>query len=104
MDFSPTSIPAVLLIKPKIFTDDRGFFLETFRTGIFEQAGIGQPFVQDNPSGSSKGVLCGLHMQIRQPQVLLVHRDPHREQRCLEETLSAKSDPFPPLSALPTRW
>jgi len=72
MDFSPTSIPDVLLIKPRIFTDDRGFFLETFRTGEFEQAGIAQPFVQDNHSGSSKGVLRGLHYQIKQPQGKLV--------------------------------
>jgi dTDP-4-dehydrorhamnose 3,5-epimerase len=72
MDFSPTSIPDVLLIKPRIFTDDRGFFLETFRTGEFEQAGIAQHFVQDNHSGSSKGVLRGLHYQIKQPQGKLV--------------------------------
>ena len=72
MDFFPTSIPDVLLIKPRIFTDDRGFFLETFRTGTFEQAGIAQPFVQDNHSGSSKGVLRGLHYQIKQPQGKLV--------------------------------
>jgi dTDP-4-dehydrorhamnose 3,5-epimerase len=72
MDFSPTSIPDVLLIKPQVLTDDRGFFLETFRTGKFEQAGIAQPFVQDNHSGSGKGVLRGLHYQIKQPQGKLV--------------------------------
>jgi len=72
MDFSPTSIPDVLLIKPQVLTDDRGFFLETFRTGEFEQAGIAQPFVQDNHSGSSQGVLRGLHYQIKQPQGKLV--------------------------------
>jgi len=72
MDFSPTSIPDVLLIKPRIFTDDRGFFLETFRTSEFEQAGIAQPSVQDNHSGSSTGVVRGLHYQIKQPQGKLV--------------------------------
>jgi len=72
MDFSPTSIPDVLLIKPRIFTDDRGFFLETFRTGEFEQAGIAQPFVQDNHSGSKQGILRGLHYQIQQAQGKLV--------------------------------
>ena len=72
MDFSPTSIPDVLLIKPQVFTDGRGFFVETFRKNEFEQAGIAQPFVQDNHSGSSKGVLRGLHYQINQPQGKLV--------------------------------
>ena len=72
MDFSPTSIPDVLLIKPQVFTDDRGFFVETFRTNKFEQAGIEQPFVQDNHSGSKQGILRGLHYQIQQAQGKLV--------------------------------
>jgi dTDP-4-dehydrorhamnose 3,5-epimerase len=72
MDFSPTAIPDVLLIKPRVFTDDRGFFLETFRTNLYEHAGIAQPFVQDNHSGSNKGVLRGLHYQIKRPQGKLV--------------------------------
>ncbi|MBE9480023.1 MAG: dTDP-4-dehydrorhamnose 3,5-epimerase, partial [Chloroflexi bacterium] len=72
MDFSPTSIPDVLLIKPQVFTDDRGFFLETFRSNEFEQAGIAQPFVQDNHSGSKQGILRGLHYQIHQAQGKLV--------------------------------
>jgi len=72
MEFSPTSIPDVLLIKPQVFTDDRGFFIETFRSGEFEQAGITQPFVQDNHSGSKQGILRGLHYQIQQAQGKLV--------------------------------
>jgi len=72
MDFSPTSIPDVLLIKPQVFTDDRGFFVETFRKNEFEQAGIAQPFVQDNHSGSKQGILRGLHYQIQQSQGKLV--------------------------------
>jgi len=72
MDFSPTSIPDVLLIKSQVFTDDRGFFVETFRKNEFEQAGIAQPFVQDNHSGSKQEILRGLHYQIQQSQGKLV--------------------------------
>ena len=72
MDFSPTSIPDVLLIKSQVFIDDRGFFVETFRKNEFEQAGIAQPFVQDNHSGSKQEILRGLHYQIQQSQGKLV--------------------------------
>ena len=72
MEFIPTSIPDVILIHPKIFGDERGFFLETFRLDRFKEAGINSSFVQDNHSGSQQGVLRGLHYQIRQTQGKLV--------------------------------
>jgi len=55
----------LLLVKPSVFKDERGFFLETYKAGDFERAGIKENFVQDNHSGSSKGVLRGLHYQKR---------------------------------------
>ena len=73
MQITPTSIPDVLIIEPKVFGDDRGFFFESFNQLSFEKA-IGRKvnFVQDNHSKSSKGVLRGLHYQIKQPQGKLV--------------------------------
>lgn len=68
MSFEPTSIPDVLLFHPRIFGDQRGFFVETFRSDLFAKAGIAGPFVQDNHSRSQQGVLRGLHYQIRQAQ------------------------------------
>ena len=72
MDFIPTRIPDVILIQPKVFGDERGFFLETFRADLFAAAGILADFVQDNHSGSQQGVLRGLHYQVRQTQGKLV--------------------------------
>jgi dTDP-4-dehydrorhamnose 3,5-epimerase len=72
MKFTPTTIPGVLLIEPKMFGDDRGFFMETFRASEMAAAGIDTPFVQDNHSGSSRGILRGLHYQLRHPQGKLV--------------------------------
>ena len=72
MEFVPTTIPDVLLVKPNIFEDPRGFFLETYRENRFAEAGITQKFVQENHSASERGVLRGLHYQIRQPQGKLV--------------------------------
>jgi dTDP-4-dehydrorhamnose 3,5-epimerase len=72
MEFEPTSIPDVLMVRPKVFGDARGFFLETYRAEAFAQAGIPGPFVQDNHSGSQQGVLRGLHYQIRHAQGKLV--------------------------------
>jgi dTDP-4-dehydrorhamnose 3,5-epimerase len=72
MRFSPTSISDVILIEPKVFGDERGFFMETFQSQKFESAGIANKFVQDNHSGSHYGTLRGLHYQIRQPQGKLV--------------------------------
>ena len=72
MEFIATAIPDVILVKPRVFGDHRGFFMETFREEEFSRAGIVGPFVQDNHSGSGKGILRGLHYQIRQPQGKLV--------------------------------
>lgn len=72
MEFSPSSIPDVLFIQPKIFGDDRGFFMEVYRAELFNQRGLNVEFVQDNHSGSRQGILRGLHYQIKQPQGKLV--------------------------------
>lgn len=72
MHIIPTVIPDVLIIEPKVFGDQRGFFMETYRKSLFAEAGIQVDFVQDNHSGSAQGVLRGLHYQIRQPQAKLV--------------------------------
>ena len=73
MKITPTKIPDVLIIEPKVFGDDRGFFYESFNRKSFEAAtGITTDFVQDNHSKSSKGVLRGLHYQMKQPQGKLV--------------------------------
>ncbi len=65
MNFTKTKIPDVILIEPKVFGDDRGYFVETFRSNLFEQeTGIKTTFVQDNESRSTYGVLRGLHYQL----------------------------------------
>ena len=67
------AIPDVVLIEPKVFGDARGFFFESFNQKTFNEAtGTNHPFVQDNHSRSSQGVLRGLHYQIQQPQGKLV--------------------------------
>ena len=73
MKVTPTAIPEVLIIEPKVFGDARGFFFESFNQKAFDEA-IGRhvDFVQDNHSRSAKGVLRGLHYQIQQPQGKLV--------------------------------
>ena len=63
MEFIKTEIPEVVLVKPKVFKDDRGFFMETYKKSEFERAGITTNFVQDNHSKSTKYVLRGLHFQ-----------------------------------------
>ena len=69
MNIIETEIPEVLLIEPKVFGDERGFFMESFNQRNFsEKTGINMEFVQDNHSRSSKGVLRGLHYQIQQAQ------------------------------------
>ena len=68
MDFEPTTIPDLIVLQPKVFGDERGFFMETFRADDFAAGGITGPFVQDNHSGSQQGILRGLHYQIRQAQ------------------------------------
>lgn len=73
MKVTPTAIPDVLVIEPKVFGDARGFFYESFNGRAFDEAvGRHVEFVQDNHSRSVKGVLRGLHYQIQQPQGKLV--------------------------------
>jgi len=73
MKIIETSIPDVLIIEPKVFGDERGFFYESFNAAAFEAAtGLQRQFVQDNHSKSQRGVLRGLHYQIQQPQGKLV--------------------------------
>lgn len=73
MKATPTAIPEVLIIEPKVFGDARGFFYESFNGKAFDEAvGRHVEFVQDNHSRSAKGVLRGLHYQIQQPQGKLV--------------------------------
>jgi dTDP-4-dehydrorhamnose 3,5-epimerase len=66
-----TSLPGVLVIKPKVHDDPRGFFMETYRAEVLASSGIDDNFVQDNHSRSVRGVLRGLHYQLRQPQAKL---------------------------------
>jgi len=73
MKVKQTAIPEVLVIEPKVFGDARGFFYESFNQKAFDEAiGRSVSFVQDNHSRSTRGVLRGLHYQIRQPQGKLV--------------------------------
>jgi dTDP-4-dehydrorhamnose 3,5-epimerase len=73
MQIVRTAIPEVMIIEPRIFTDDRGFFLETYQQKQFDEAvGIAVSFVQDNHSGSRKNILRGLHYQVKQTQGKLV--------------------------------
>jgi dTDP-4-dehydrorhamnose 3,5-epimerase len=72
MVFEQMDIPEVVIFTPKVFGDQRGFFLETFRSDVFARSGIPGPFVQDNHSGSQQGILRGLHYQIHQAQGKLV--------------------------------
>ena len=70
---TPTSLPEVLILEPKVFGDDRGFFFESFNERDFAQiTGLDVKFVQDNHSRSAKNVLRGLHYQIQNPQGKLV--------------------------------
>lgn len=74
MKVIPTAIPDVLIIEPQVYRDERGFFFESFnRRNFAELLGRDVDFVQDNHSCSGKGVLRGLHYQIRHPQGKLVH-------------------------------
>jgi dTDP-4-dehydrorhamnose 3,5-epimerase len=70
---TPTAIPEVLILEPKVFGDNRGFFFESFNQRDFQKiTGLDAQFVQDNHSKSSKGVLRGMHYQIQHPQGKLV--------------------------------
>ena len=72
MQVIATQHPEVLLLRPKVFGDARGFFFESYNRKAFAELGITAEFVQDNHSRSAQGVLRGLHYQIRQPQGKLV--------------------------------
>ena len=67
-----TSLAGVLLLEPRVFGDNRGFFLESYNERAFREAGIREHFVQDNHSCSAGNVIRGLHYQIQQPQGKLV--------------------------------
>ncbi|MCG2645520.1 MULTISPECIES: dTDP-4-dehydrorhamnose 3,5-epimerase [Bradyrhizobium] len=72
MNVIATALPEVLIVEPKLFGDQRGFFLETYQLGRYVEHGISRPFVQDNMSRSSYGVLRGLHLQNPSTQGKLV--------------------------------
>ncbi len=72
MEIIQTSIPEIIVFVPPVFTDSRGYFLETYQQQKYAAAGIPKPFVQDNQSYSTKNVLRGLHFQLRHPQGKLV--------------------------------
>ena len=72
MNVIETALPGVLIIEPRVFGDERGFFMETWNAGAFAAAGLDLTFVQDNHSRSQKGVLRGLHFQNPGPQGKLV--------------------------------
>ena len=72
MQITATALAGVFLIEPRVFEDERGYFLETYHRQRFVEAGIDAEFVQDNFSHSRRGVLRGLHYQIEHPQGKLV--------------------------------
>jgi dTDP-4-dehydrorhamnose 3,5-epimerase len=72
MNVRATAIPDVLVVEPKVFRDERGFFLESWHVARYAAAGLPDAFVQDNHSHSRRGVLRGLHYQAGQPQGKLV--------------------------------
>jgi dTDP-4-dehydrorhamnose 3,5-epimerase len=72
MQFSSTELPGVVLVEPKVFEDERGFFFESYHKSLFDGQEISLEFVQDNHSRSRQGALRGLHYQIRQAQGKLV--------------------------------
>lgn len=64
MEIIETALPGVLILQPRVFADDRGYFMETFRNDLFEKIGVDLNFVQDNESKSKANVLRGLHFQL----------------------------------------
>ena len=72
MKFLPTKIPDVILVKPDIYQDDRGYFMESYHQGKYEENGISVQIVQDNQAGSIRNVLRGLHYQVNHPQGKLI--------------------------------
>jgi dTDP-4-dehydrorhamnose 3,5-epimerase len=73
LEFEQTSLPGVILVKPVVFQDPRGFFMETFHHKKYDEAGINGVFVQDNFSRSQKNTLRGLHYQLRHAQAKLIY-------------------------------
>ena len=72
MNIITTSLEDVLIIEPRIFKDNRGFFMETYNQNKYQKSGINRLFIQDNLSYSVRGTLRGLHFQINHPQAKLV--------------------------------
>lgn len=72
MKLIPTRIPDVVVVEPQVFGDERGFFMETFRASVMDELTGGKPFVQDNHSKSTQGILRGLHYQMQHTQGKLV--------------------------------
>ena len=72
MKFMPTSLPEVIIVEPRVFRDDRGFFLETYQQRRFREGGIAATFVQDNHSRSIRNTIRGLHLQRTKPQGKLI--------------------------------
>ena len=72
MKYTPLKIPDIMIIEPQVYGDQRGFFMETWREDEFKKNVSVLPFVQDNHSRSSQGILRGLHYQIKRPQGKLV--------------------------------
>lgn len=72
MKLKQTNIPEVVIIEPQVFGDERGFFMETYRSNFMSELTGGKPFVQDNHSKSSQGILRGLHYQVSNTQGKLV--------------------------------
>lgn len=72
MNFIKTEIEGVYILEPKVFGDNRGYFMECYNENVFKAAGLNYKFVQDNESKSKKGVLRGLHFQKKYPQAKLV--------------------------------
>lgn len=70
--FTETGIEGMFVVEPTVFEDNRGYFMETYQENDFKEAGYDLTFVQDNQSKSSKGVLRGLHLQLKYPQGKLV--------------------------------
>ncbi len=68
----PTSLPGVFILEPRVFGDERGFFMESYNEKVFARLGISERFVQDNHSSSTRNVLRGLHYQIKHAQGKLV--------------------------------
>lgn len=72
MKVTKTSLNGLLVIEPDVFQDERGFFLETYQSERYKAVGITEDFVQDNHSRSSKGVLRGMHFQVKHPHAQIV--------------------------------